>query len=303
MNDTETLEEFYKQKIANTSGNTQKAIGDFNAFVVEDVVNPEGAVTIKYARRDFYKICLITGSNLFHYADKTIKIDGTCLIFFNPQTPYKWESLSKENVGFFCIFKDAFYTEKLRGNLTELPMFTKGGSPSYLLNEQQTHELSAVFSKIIKEVNSDYKFKQDLLVSYVTEIVHFAMKMEPTETLYHQVDAKSRITSVFSELLDSQFPITSADQRFSLRSARDFAERLYVHVNYLNHAIKETTGKTTSNLIAERLAIEAKTMLKHTDWNVSEIGYSLGFEDASHFNNFFKRHTDLSPSKYRVASS
>ncbi|ETZ24147.1 AraC family transcriptional regulator [Pedobacter sp. V48] len=301
MAEIETLEDFYRHKFAGVASDAQKAIGDFNAFVLEDISTPEGNSTVEYARRDFFKISLITGSNLYHYADKTIKIDGTALIFFNPQVPYKMECSSKENRGFFCIFKEAFYSEKLRGSLNDLPMFTIGGKPCYILDEQQKDEVSMIFKKIIKEMESDYKYKRDLLLNYVTEMIHYALKLEPTENLYHTNDANARITAVFSELLERQFPIVSSEQRFNMRSAKDFAERLFVHVNHLNRAIKETTGKTTSYYIANRIASEAKALLKHTDWNISEISYCLGFEEPSHFNNFFRKHTELSPSKYRTA--
>ncbi|WP_157257997.1 helix-turn-helix domain-containing protein [Pedobacter ginsenosidimutans] len=94
--------------------------------------------------------------------------------------------------------------------------------------------------------------------------------------------------TVFSELLERQFPIDSPYNRFSMRSAKDFADKLFVHVNHLPRAIKQTTGKTTSEHIAER--ITPKVMLCHTNWNIPEISYCLGFEEPAHFNHFFKRH-------------
>ncbi|MES2487075.1 MAG: helix-turn-helix domain-containing protein, partial [Bacteroidota bacterium] len=45
---------------------------------------------------------------------------------------------------------------------------------------------------------------------------------------------------------------------------------------------------------------EAKILLKHTDWNIAEISNSLGFEEAAHFNNFFKKQTTFTPSKFRA---
>ncbi|GGN06234.1 AraC family transcriptional regulator [Dyadobacter beijingensis] len=299
MASTETLEEFYQHKFSGTPANIQREIGDFNVFVVEDSVNPQGQVTVPYARRDFYKISLITGDNLFHYADKTLHVKGTSLIFFNPNVPYRWETLAEGNTGYFCIFKEAFFMEKLRSNLGELPMFAIGGKPSYILDEHQKDFVSGIFQKMIDEIGSDYRFKQDLLVSYVTELIHYALKMDATETLHHQVNANARITSIFSELLERQFPIDSTDQRFTMRSPKDFADQLYVHINHLNRAIKETTGKTTSALIATRLVSEAKALLKHTNWSIAEIGYSLGFEEPAHFNNFFRKHTEVSPSAFR----
>jgi AraC-like DNA-binding protein len=85
-----------------------------------------------------------------------------------------------------------------------------------------------------------------------------------------------------------------------LKSAKDFAARLSIHVNHLNKVLKENTGKTTTELISDRLIHEAKILLKETDWNISEIAYSLGFEELAHFSNFFKKQTTLTPIAFRV---
>jgi AraC-like DNA-binding protein len=101
-------------------------------------------------------------------------------------------------------------------------------------------------------------------------------------------------------LLERQFPIDSPTHHFKLKTANDFATRLSVHVNHLNRAVKEVTGKTTTAHISERIITEAKALLRHTDWNISEIGYCLGFEEPTHFNNFFKKQTSLSPTAFRI---
>ena len=300
MAKTETIEDFYKKKFDYLPDNLQD-LGHFNVFCTEDCYKDGVLIPVSYTRRDFYKISLARGKNVFHYADKSLEVDGTALIFFNPQVPYTVESLSSEKSGFFCIFKEAFFTESLRNSITNLPMFKIGGKPAYILNEEQDKQISDIFTRMIDEINSDYIYKYDLLRNYVTEMIHGAMKIEPSEKLFQHPDANSRITSVFTELLERQFPIESPSQRFSMRSAKDFAEKLYVHVNHLNRAIKLTTGKTTTDLISQRLASEAQALLKHTDWNISEISYCLGFEEPAHFNNFFKKQIQMAPSVYRSA--
>ncbi|RYY52442.1 MAG: AraC family transcriptional regulator, partial [Chitinophagaceae bacterium] len=72
-----------------------------------------------------------------------------------------------------------------------------------------------------------------------------------------------------------------------------------IHVNHLNKVLKENVGKTTTDLISSRVTQEAKILLKQTDWNVSEIAYSLGFEEVAHFSNFFRKQTSLSPVAFR----
>ncbi|QIP14573.1 AraC family transcriptional regulator [Spirosoma aureum] len=299
MSTIETLEDFYQRKMNWLPDTLQQDIGHFNVFRLEDCIGPHSTPVV-YSRRDFYKITLIRGRNVYHYADKSIEIAGTTLMFFNPQVPYSWESLSDDKTGYFCIFKEAYFTEKIRGSLNELPMFVMGGKPTYLLDERQDEHVSGIFKRMLGEISSDYRFKYDLLRNYVTELIHYALKLEPSETLYQHPDANSRITAVFTELLERQFPIESPSQRFMLRSAADYAQRLAVHVNHLNRAIRATTGKTTTEHISERIVSEAGALLKHTNWNIAEISYSLGFEEPSHFNNFFKKHTQLTPSAFRI---
>jgi AraC family transcriptional regulator, transcriptional activator of pobA len=101
--------------------------------------------------------------------------------------------------------------------------------------------------------------------------------------------------------LERQFPIDDSHPSVQLRTASDFANQLNVHVNHLNRSVKETTQKTTTHLIAERILQEAKILLRHSSWNVSEIGYALGFTEVTHFNNFFKKHVQTSPLKFRNA--
>jgi AraC-like DNA-binding protein len=136
------------------------------------------------------------------------------------------------------------------------------------------------------------------LRNYVNLIIHEALKLQPVETVKHS-SASSRITSLFIELLERQFPVDSMAHSLKLRTAIDYATQLSVHPNHLNRAVKETTGKTVTEHISERIIKEAKALLKHTDWSVAEIAYCLGFENPPYFNNFFKKQTALTPNTYR----
>jgi len=292
----ESLEDFYQHKFNELPLNIAHEIDHFNVFRLEDcLLKP-----VTYSRRDFYKISLMRGRNRYHYAEKSIEIDGPTLMFFNPRVPYTWEPLCNDATGFFCIFSKPFFTGKVAGGLTELPMYACGGKPAYSLDQRQDEQVSGIFLKMLEEINGDYVFKYDLIRNYVAELTHLALKSKPSESLYEHPNAKSRITAIFTELLERQFPIESPAARFNMRSAKDFADQLGIHVNHLNRAVKETTGKTTTSIIAERMLTEASMLLKRTDWNISEISYCLGFEEPSHFNNFFKKQTQLTPSRYRA---
>ncbi|KAA0992723.1 helix-turn-helix domain-containing protein [Dyadobacter aurulentus] len=299
MQKSESLEEFYRFHFQEVPSTLKVDIGQANVFRLEDWMAPNCGEK-PYSRRDFYKITLIRGHNVYHYADKSIEIKGPTLVFFNPQVPYTWEPLSDETNGFFCIFREAFFQGRFDNGLSDLPVFKPGAKPSYPLNPQQDKEVTGIFEKMLNEINSDYSLKYDLVRNYVFELIHYALKMSPTETLHNQTNARSRLTGIFIELLERQFPIETPSRRFSLRSASDFASQLSVHVNHLNRCVRDTTGKTTTDHIADRLASEAKALLMHSDWNIAEIGYSLGFDEPAHFTYFFKKRTGMAPSAFRI---
>ena len=150
-----------------------------------------------------------------------------------------------------------------------------------------------------KELSSDYAYKYDLLRNYVLELIHYGQKLQPASSMYPTHNASARVSSLFVELLERQFPIESQHQKLALRTAKDYAERLSVHVNHLNKVLKENTGKTTTEIIRSRILQEAKILLKQTDWNISEIAYCLGFEQLAHFSNFFRKQTSVSPLLFR----
>ncbi|MEC5145282.1 helix-turn-helix transcriptional regulator [Chitinophaga sp. 212800010-3] len=296
MSGTESIEEFYQHKFNRSPNGIAQDSSHFNVFDLAETIRP--GKSLPYQRRDFYKIMLIRGDNIVHYADKSVPANGAALTFFNPDVPYKFEQRGSTS-GYFCIFKEGFFSDHLRSSLKDLPVFAPGANAIFLLNDQQDRLVTDIFVKMRNEIAADYPFKYNLIRSYVTELIHQAMKLQPTEQLYQQADANSRITAVFRDLLERQFPIDSGTRQFTLRSATDYANKLNIHVNHLNRAVRTTTGKTTTKLISERLLSEARALLTHTNWNIAEIGYCLGFEEAGNFNHFFKKNTGITPGAYR----
>ena len=121
--------------------------------------------------------------------------------------------------------------------------------------------------------------------------------------LHTAQNASQRISSLFVELLERQFPIESPQYRLNLRTPKDYANRLAVHVNHLNKVLKEAMEKTTTEIIAARIEQEAKILLKSTNLTINQIAWSLGFEEPNHFSSFFKSRAKVTPKKFRHAEA
>ena len=276
--------------------NNDLKLKGFNVFQIED----DGNSVRSYSRKDFYKICLTTGQSIINYADRSFDMKGTILFFANPNVPYSWETVSRTYVGYTCLFSKDFYKPSDRSeSLQQSPLFKIGGTPIFHIAEEKREFLNGIFRNMIAEQSTGYAFKDDLIRNYINLIIHEALKLQPAEDFEQVKNAAHRITNVFLELLERQFPIEGTDRPLQLRTAQDYASSLNLHVNYLNRAVKEITGKSTTTHIGERIANEAKALLLHTDWNVADIAYALGFEYPTYFNNFFKRITGTNPMSLR----
>jgi AraC-like DNA-binding protein len=135
-----------------------------------------------------------------------------------------------------------------------------------------------------------------VLRGLIFEVIHFAMKRNPSESKGSQKQTVLlRIDTLFIELLERQSPVDENHPNVQFRSASEFANQLIEHENHLNRAVKEVNEKQLLRLLANGFFRN----LKHSDWNISKIAFVLGFKEVSHFNNFFKKHMGLSPSKFR----
>jgi AraC family transcriptional activator of pobA len=300
-NKVESLQDFYDRlkihhpEITVPSMDSVSNIGHFGVFKrsTHCLASPS-----PYNRRDYYKISLILGSGVLHYPSQRIEVKDRGLLFTNPTVPYSWEATSETQAGYFCLFTENFIHRR-NETLRESPLGKLQGCPIVPIAQHQEIIFLKLFQKMMAEMEDMYVHKYDVIRNYIQLVTHEALKVQPPDVFFRESNAAARLTSLFIDLLDRQFPIGSTDHLLELRTAHDFANRLSVHVNHLNHVVKEVTGRTTSEHILNRIATEAIALLSHTEWNVAQIAYCLGFEYPANFNIFFKKQMQCTPKAFR----
>ncbi|MBW3127178.1 helix-turn-helix domain-containing protein [Hymenobacter profundi] len=261
-----------------------------------------------FNRRDVFKCVLVTsGANELHYATRSYLVDRPALVFTNRLVPFSWEPVAgatSEAEGYIVGFTEPFLQSAMRGvSLKDSVLYRVDGNPVYTLNDEQQRYLIEVFGRMRRDFDTDYAHKDDLLRSQLSLVIHEAARLEPASP--HPAiatNAAQRITNLFMTLLEVQFPVTRRYHEPILKNAQEFADRLAVHVNHLNRSVKEVTGKPTTAYIADRYVSEAKVLLQQTDWSVGEIAESLGFDYATYFQRFFKKHAGTTPLAFRHAA-
>jgi AraC-like DNA-binding protein len=283
------------------SANASHVSGGFFAVIRLDDFSAENVeATTIYSRKDFYKISLISGDATYHYRDKAYRVNpgDSVMVFTNRETPYRWELHSGACSGYSCMFTEDFLPLHTYLRPADLTVFNDAGYSLLQIGQKDRDIFEALFLKMITEQASNYEHKYQLLFLYVMECILTALKLAP-ETENRGQTAITRLSDAFKLLLNDQFPLVNPFQELSLRSPQAFADKLAVHVNYLNRALKEVTGKTTTQLITERIMQEARSLLLHSNWSVSQISDSLGFDEPTHFTKAFKKATGETPSALR----
>lgn len=258
----------------------------------------------EHGRRDYYKIALVTGNMTLSFADQAIKMNDTFLFFGNPNIPHSLVHHSKKKTGYACVFTEAFVSARQRTDILQKSTLMRfSGSRVIPVSKEQEVFLTGLFEKMLFIYNTDYGYKDDMIRGCIDLIIHEGIRNQPDENESIGKNAATRIARTFVETLEKQFPIESKSMPLQLRNPHDFANELAVHVNHLNRSVKSVTGKKTSEHIAERITAEAVALLQHTDWSVSDIADSLGFEYPTYFNNYFKRVIGKVPKSFRKDKS
>ncbi|WP_223651137.1 helix-turn-helix domain-containing protein [Hymenobacter psoromatis] len=294
-----SLEDLYA-KFTPVAGETpadmQRELGQFDVFSLGNLrPGRHHRPPTPFNRQAFYKISLSHGEGRFEFADHAVEVGPDTLFLATPRTAYRWTVHGEALTGYFCIFTEEFLLPAKGGmRVEELPVFRAGAQPAIRISEAECAAAEAIFEKMIREMATGYAYKYDLLRIYLLGLIHFAQKLQPAPAAALP-PAATRVADQFAKLLERQFP----PQGPRLRTAKDYADQLAVHVVHLNRVLKEVTGQTTTALIASRITQEAKLLLKQTNQSVSEVADQLGFTDVAHFCTFFKRQSGLTPSNFR----
>jgi len=113
----------------------------------------------------------------------------------------------------------------------------------------------------------------------------------------HQEDTTEALPEVefsriFSQLVERHF--------INLHTVSEYAVLLHITAKALNKRITRYSSSTPNDIIKNRIILEAKRLLAHTQLSIKEISYQLGYEDASYFTRFFTKHTITSPLNFRT---
>jgi AraC family transcriptional activator of pobA len=243
-------------------------------------------------RKDYYMFAMVEQGNSRHWIDDipyTVKPGN--FYFTVPQQIHLKEEICPMK-GFVAYFTDEFLALEENRMLRQLPIIQNpAGGHELVLALADRNFIDDIMSKMLAEYNNGGDWHNQMLTSWLRVLVIYLSR------LYNEQLGETCITQNYC-LLKSYQQLISENYAHT-HDVAAYAGMLNITPGYLNDVIKQQSGKTAITHIHNRLAVEAKRRLLHTELSVKEIADELGFEDAAYFNRFFKRLSGTTPASYR----
>jgi len=245
-------------------------------------------------RKDYYMFVLVRKGSSRHWIDTTpytLK-DNTFYISSPWQVQVKEQTNPLE--GIILSFSEEFINLDESKTLQQLPVIKNPfNAHEFSLEPPDFLFIEDILFKMWGEYQEKNEWRYTMLLSYLRVLGIYVSRLY-TDQLSKTAGTKERVLlQRFKHLINERFS--------ELHQVADYAEQLSLTAGYLNEVVKQQSGKTAIEHIHERIVLEAKRQLLHTEFSAKEIAYDLGFEDAAYFSRFFKRLTEQTPAAFRQA--
>lgn len=246
-------------------------------------------------RHDFYAAVLFTGGNGVHEIDfQKYDVSEGSLFFLSPGQIHSWE-LSEDIEGYIFFCSQEFYEmHYVNQKLRNFPFFGSVSFPRKLqLDTVELEKNISLFQKLGEEHQAKNMMKEGLILSLMSQIFINATQLfsKDFDTL-----ASSAGLSYFKHYQDFE---NLVEQHFAeQKSITYYASLLGISSKHLNRIVQTVVQKTATDVITERVVLEAKRMLMYLDESLVEIAFRLGYEEYSYFVRVFRKNSGMTPTQF-----
>lgn len=239
-------------------------------------------------KHDFFVIILFEKAKGMHTIDSVdYRIGNRQIHILFPGQVHKWY-IEPKCSGYQLMMESSFleqFAPYFRFSFTNYQ-----NHPVIALPARSFHLLLHEFTAIREELKSANPLLQLITARSAVIAAIISKEAEKAFTEFKVYQSNPRLTK-FNMLIDEHFK----EQKF----VAFYAEQLHISANYLNILCKKNLKISATELIQQRVCVEAKRLLQTTSFSIKEIAFELGFKDQAYFSNFFKNQTGLSPIGFR----
>ncbi len=223
------------------------------------------------------------------------------LFFINSSQIYVLKESSIQNQGVMIYYNRDFYCVEIHekevscdgilfNNVFKIPRIS--------LSKKETNEVENIFDEIHSEIQTQDIATEEMIRILLKQLIIKATRMFKSKNNFEtnlednlKENENTNFLRKFSQLVEKEF--------YSKHTVAEYAKLLHITPKNLNKKIALLSKKSPNQIIKNRIILEAKRLLAHTDLSAKEIAYQLGYKDCAYFNRFFSKQIGFSPIQFR----
>ncbi|NLR58281.1 helix-turn-helix transcriptional regulator [Chitinophaga polysaccharea] len=252
------------------------------------------AIFLKPHRKDYYFLVLVEEGSSRHWVDMQPYTLQPSRFYFSAPHQVHVKEQAKPMKGIILRFTDAFLARDETRSLKQLPIIQNlHNGHEISLDATAMRHIKDTMQHMVAEYHAQDTWHNSMLIAYLQVLLIFLSRLY-NEQFQDAVQPGRELLKHFTALVEQHYR--------DLHEVAAYASLMNISAGHLGDTIREQAGKTAIAYIHDRVLLEARRLLFHTDHSIKEIAYELGFEDASYFNRFFKRLGGQTPLLYRNAT-
>ena len=268
---------------------------DFRLQRMENIYDQaEGGTDIAH-RHDYYTVLLVEKAKGFHVMDYNKFSFNTLEVHFVSPGQVHQVNLTERPKGSVMTFTKGFL---MKNNIPEsfisnINLFQNfGNTPPLKLDPKTFQRLNKIIDEIETCLTADLNYGSRAAGALLQLFLIYCNNSSELNT--NQLDEDNAgicILRDFKKVVEEKYK--------EWHKVKEYASELHISTKHLSQTVKQLTGKVAKEYIQDRLTLEAKRLLLHTNLTIKEVAYKIGFEEPLHFSGFFKKRVGISPSQFR----
>ncbi|MFY7827278.1 MAG: helix-turn-helix domain-containing protein [Flectobacillus sp.] len=202
------------------------------------------------------------------------------------------EFMSEDAQGYFCHFDSEIFNKLFPHSPFEddFTFWHFAEDPIIEVAEEMLPPIISILDRLQAEYLSNKSFHTQLIAAYLLALFN-ELSVIKKSTKIASKNAALRVTERYKDLLSQYI--------YQTNKVSEYASMLAITPDHLNKCVKATIGKTSQELLADMIILEAKVLLRQTSLSISEIAFKFSETNPSDFSRFFKNKIGLSPKEFR----
>lgn len=233
------------------------------------------------------------------YGKKEFNGERGRMLFFKPNQVVTFKNVETADDCFLIIISEDYLSNTaLFKEIRNYSYFDYETDEALYLSPSEEETIWNLVRTMHKEsYNNTDDYSKAILISHLGTVLTYAQRFYKRQFI-NRIETVGAYASRFRQLLDAYYNENEVRQ-FGLPTVSYMADKLNVSSRYLSDLLKQETGKTAIELIHLHIIKEAKNLLMEGKMNISEISFSLGFENANYFARLFKKEVGIPPNVFR----